>query len=252
VISDSKMNDAPAGADQPVASIASSAEVLPFPSGTAHAANRSPNHSVAVRLAQAGLPIFPARLVRNETTGRWDKVPLVPWRKVATSDLGQINEWWDAYPDAVPGIELGRVGLMVIDADRHGGPDGVAALEALAAANAPLPHGPITVTAGGGRHAIFRQPEGQRLAIDAAPCHQVSMFVAMEVGSLDRGPSGPMVRHGQARQTLQRWTRHSAIPKSRWFRLGSSLSSNASRRSTARAARRVRRRIEDAPMRARH
>jgi hypothetical protein len=125
---------------------------------------KTQNRAAALRLGKAGLPVFPAQVARNGTTKRWDKVPLVVgWREKSATDLDQIMAWWETHPDAVPGIELGRAGLIAIDCDRHGGPDGVAAIEALQAAHERLPLGPVTLTAGGGRHLIFRQPPGMPL-----------------------------------------------------------------------------------------
>lgn len=63
-----------------------------------------------------------------------------------------IARGWREFPDAVAGIDLDRAGLVVLDADRHGGPDGVAALAAFA-----LPPHPIVRTPSG-EHHIFRQP----------------------------------------------------------------------------------------------
>ncbi len=86
------------------------------------------NLAAALELASAGLPVFPAIVTRNQQTRRWDKKPAIDgWRAAATTDREQIKQWWNKFSGAVPGIELGRVGLIVIDADRHGGPDGVAA-----------------------------------------------------------------------------------------------------------------------------
>src|SRR5262245_16741379 len=83
------------------------------------------NLSVALELVAAGLPVFPATEAKR---------PLVPrWQERATLDTAQIRQWWNQWPDAIPGIELGRAGLVVIDEDRHGGPDGVAAMAELAA-----------------------------------------------------------------------------------------------------------------------
>jgi hypothetical protein len=123
---------------------------------------RAINLEIAVELATVGLPILPAGVFWNQNSARWRKQPLVnQWQKVATCDPLQIREWWRAHPAAVPGIELGRAGLLVIDADRHGGADGVAAFQALACKHG-LPAGPVTVTAGCGLHYVFRQPEGER------------------------------------------------------------------------------------------
>lgn len=73
----------------------------------------------------------------------------------ATTDAGQIAEWWREYPRANVGIAAGeRSGFWVLDVDpRHGGGDSLAELE--------LQHGqlPATVeqiTGSGGRHLLFR------------------------------------------------------------------------------------------------
>lgn len=120
------------------------------------------NLEIALALATVGLPILPARVSWDKVAGRWRKQPLVSqWQTIATSDPQQLRKWWRAHPAAVPGIELGQAGLLVIDADRHGSVDGVAAFQALARKHG-LPAGPVTVTAGCGLHYVFRQPEGER------------------------------------------------------------------------------------------
>jgi hypothetical protein len=53
--------------------------------------------------------------------------------------------------------------LVVVDTDRHGGPDGVAAMRKLVADHGNLPDGPRTNTAGEGLHLIFKQPDGVQL-----------------------------------------------------------------------------------------
>jgi hypothetical protein len=123
---------------------------------------RAINLEIALGLATVGLPILPAGVFWNQNSARWRKQPLVnQWQQVATCDSLQIREWWRAYPTAVPGIELGRAGLLVIDADRHGSADGVAAFQVLTRRHG-LPVGPVTITAGCGLHYLFRQPEGER------------------------------------------------------------------------------------------
>ena len=116
-------------------------------------------------LAAHGISIFPA-VVKGQGS-KWAKIPLVDnWQDAATTDDRKIIEWWVQFPHAVPGIELNRAGLVVIDADRHGdGPDGVAALQELAAryqSEGGLPAGPLSLTAGGGQHHIYRQPNGEQ------------------------------------------------------------------------------------------
>jgi hypothetical protein len=123
--------------------------------------HRTINLDIAIGLAAVGLPILPAGVFWNQNAARWRKQPLVNrWQQVATCDPLQIREWWRDHPAAVPGIELGRAGLLVIDADRHGSTDGVAAFQALAGRHG-LPVGPVTITAGCGLHYVFRQPEGE-------------------------------------------------------------------------------------------
>src|SRR3974377_1992762 len=100
------------------------------------------NLSAATELSRAGFPIFAALVYRKEGSGRWQKRPLVAQRQtVASTDAEQLQIWWRSYPTAVPGLELGRADLVVIDADRHGGPEGVAAFQALVAERV-LPAGP--------------------------------------------------------------------------------------------------------------
>jgi hypothetical protein len=69
--------------------------------------------------AAAGISVFPVRVIQGPD-GRWKKRPAIKgWKDAATTDPDQIRKWWREFPEAVPGLELGRVGLVVIDADRH-------------------------------------------------------------------------------------------------------------------------------------
>jgi hypothetical protein len=132
------------------------------------------NLAVALDLAKAGIPIFPARLDQNGETKKWEKRPAIKgWKTAATTDLECIRGWWRDLPfklglpvhRLVPGIWCGHPALdwIVIDADRHGGPDGVSAFDALAAMPGNgLPVGPRTMTAGNGIHFVFRQRSGTK------------------------------------------------------------------------------------------
>ena len=80
--------------------------------------NGSHNLQVALKWQQAGLSIFVAGP---------DKKPHVKWRDVSTTDPDQIKEWFKQWPDALPAIDLAKSGHIILDGDRHGGPDGVAA-----------------------------------------------------------------------------------------------------------------------------
>src|SRR5262245_27830706 len=119
------------------------------------------NLAAALALVAARIPIFPASVVQDYD-GKWQKKPVgANWQTRATVDAEQVQTWWRNGAPIVPGLELGRAGLVVIDADRHGGPDGVAALTALAAEQAEWPPHPIVLTAGGGEHHVFRQRTGE-------------------------------------------------------------------------------------------
>jgi len=108
------------------------------------------NLETATRLAEGGFSVFPC--------GQ-DRKPLVKWRDVSTSDPKLVRLWWDRWPDAIPAIDCGKSGLVVIDADRHGGPDGVAAFEALAEKHG-LPEGvPVVETPRQGQHFYFRNSD---------------------------------------------------------------------------------------------
>ena len=165
------------------------------------------NLAQALDLAAAGIPIFPARAFKLPSSGKWQKQPLVlRWREVATTDPHQLQEWWQRFPDAIPGIELHRAGLVVIDPDRHhDGPDGVAAFAALEAENGGIPAHPETDTAGGGKHLFFVSLRASPSAISAVPFRRALMSAAPEGGSLHQGRCGPTVRGGDPRPARNRW-----------------------------------------------
>src|SRR5262245_19543205 len=118
------------------------------------------NLFAALEHARAGLPIFPARITRRFKT--WEKAPCIKnWQAEASTDEVQIRVWWREFPHAVPGIELGRAKLVVIDPDRHDkGPDGIEAFAQLCADIGGLPRHPTTNTPQGYHH-IFRQNGGE-------------------------------------------------------------------------------------------
>jgi hypothetical protein len=87
------------------------------------------------------------------------KRPIVVWREFQQrlARVDEIEGWYARWPDANVGIVTGEVsGLVVVDVDtRHGGPESVAALEAL---HGPLPATVEAATGGGGRHLYFEHP----------------------------------------------------------------------------------------------
>jgi len=87
-------------------------------------ATEFPNLSLALKLAQAGFPIFPCTeapgLAYNaKGEPKKDKAPYTSAGfKDATTDLAKIQGWWAQWPGAVPGIPTGEAsGLSVIDGD---------------------------------------------------------------------------------------------------------------------------------------
>jgi hypothetical protein len=111
-----------------------------------------PNLAAALRLAAAGLAVFPCKS---------DKSPWVKWRDQSTTDPETIRSWWITWPNSLPAIDLAKCGLIVIDLDRHkGGSDGAARFWEIAQAHGDaLANVPMIMTAGDGVHAYFRQPQ---------------------------------------------------------------------------------------------
>jgi Bifunctional DNA primase/polymerase, N-terminal len=109
---------------------------------------------LAMALAEHGVPIFPVRAYR--VGDRWRKEPHIKdWAARATTDEAQIEEWWRRWPNAMVGVPLNRIGLVIIDCDRHGdGQDGVALLRGV-----DLPPHQAVTTMSNGEHHFFRQPE---------------------------------------------------------------------------------------------
>jgi hypothetical protein len=121
----------------------------------------STNLTVALKMAAAGIPVFPMRVVKDGS-GKWVKKPAIKgWRTEATTDAETIERWAEEFPQAVFGIELEMAGLVAIDCDRHReDADGCVALKELVEANGvDFPRVPVTQTAGGGSHFFFRQPK---------------------------------------------------------------------------------------------
>jgi hypothetical protein len=127
---------------------------------------RSDELELALAFAAAQLPTFWFKLKWDQQQQRWRKNPLVKndWQRRATTDPNRIKSSWDYWSrelaketgaELVPGLPLGRCGLVVVDCDRHANaPDGVAALLELG----PLPAHPIISTRSGGQHHYYRQP----------------------------------------------------------------------------------------------
>src|SRR5262245_47334760 len=114
------------------------------------------NLRAALALAAAGVKVFPTGL---------NRIPLFEgWQEIATTDADTIREWWARAPYALPAVPCGANGLIVVDADRHGGPDGVANFKELVTQHGGLPaHVPVVKTPRQGFHCYFKQPNGTPL-----------------------------------------------------------------------------------------
>ncbi|MBM3566820.1 MAG: DNA primase [Alphaproteobacteria bacterium] len=119
------------------------------------------NLAVAVRVyAKRWLfDVFPCRPRGKE--------PMLRGWQVATTIRSQtIADRWLGKPTANIGLPTGdRNGVFVLDID---GPEGLASLERLVAANGPLPKGPVQQTGGGGLHLFFRMPFDRRVRNSAS------------------------------------------------------------------------------------
>jgi len=106
------------------------------------------NRDTAVRLASSGFWIFPAC---------WeDKKPFHSLR-YARNDIETVARQWAARPNALPAINVGKCGLLVIDLDigHQDGVDGIAAFDRLVK---DWPECPVVRTPRGGLHVYTRQP----------------------------------------------------------------------------------------------
>ncbi len=102
--------------------------------------------SSALGYAELGYPVFPC------VPG--GKRPLTKHGfKDATTDPEQIRAWWTQNPDA--NVAMPTAGMLVVDIDGADNPwpSDQEKVNDLASC-------PVSLTAGGGRHHIFRQPEG--------------------------------------------------------------------------------------------
>lgn len=121
----------------------------------------------ALDLAARGAYVFPCQEYRTTPEGEPDDrkkpKPGIFWGRASTRDPAQIERWWSRWPDALIGLDLGKMGIFVADADRKPGrPDGVQGwLELCAEHGYSDADVPRVSTASQGEHLYFRQPEGQ-------------------------------------------------------------------------------------------
>ncbi len=105
-----------------------------------------PHLEVALQYAELGYKVFPCK--------PGQKTPITKnGRNDATTNQEQIKSWWKARPEA--NIGLATDGLMVIDIDGPKNPWPPNQDHAL-----DLTSAPTSCTPSGGRHHVYRQPEG--------------------------------------------------------------------------------------------
>jgi hypothetical protein len=164
--------------------------------------------TAALRYAELGYRVFPC------TPG--GKTPLTEHGfHDATTDAEQIERWWTQHPSA--NIGIATEGLVVIDIDGDGNswpgdPDHAADLASA---------GAIALTPRGGRHLVFRRPEGR-----AWTCSTGKLVPGVDVRT-DGSSSAPsglrspelMLDSPRSRQAKSPRTQH---PR-RWWCPGASL-----------------------------
>ena len=122
------------------------------------------NHKVASLMAGRGIAVFPCHEVDDG-----EHRAKAPRSKggflAATRDPVQIAEWWGQWPGALVGMNLAGAGLIAVDLDRHGGPDGVAEWQPLAALYGfDVALHPRVSTPGNGQHIYFKRAEGMAIS----------------------------------------------------------------------------------------
>ena len=78
----------------------------------------------------------------------------------ATTNLDTIRRWWTKTPTANIGLNCGKSGLVVVDLDKHGKWDGLQEWAIFTTKHHLTPHTSTSVTGGGGRHLLFKSPDG--------------------------------------------------------------------------------------------
>ncbi len=141
---------------------------------------------IAVSLAKAGWPVFPVTIYQDES-GKRHKVPAVKWKDEATTDAKTVRAWWAGeHSGRWIGVYAGKAGLVVLDVD-PGGDDSLAS-----AGLTPPETFDYPTHRKGGRHYVYRAPEGIELTIARDLVHDGKPLAGIDV----RSGSGLMVYYG--------------------------------------------------------
>ena len=108
-----------------------------------------------------GLPVFPCVEI-CDANGKVSKRPYIKnGFNAATVDEAQKEKWWRQYANAIIGVPTGKnTGLFVIDIDQSEDKNGEVSFAKLGIDD---PETCQTLTVSGGRHIIFKYPDGHRL-----------------------------------------------------------------------------------------
>lgn len=113
----------------------------------------------ALKLARLGLPVFKVRLGADGTKTPIDKDGR--GHLEATLDPGLVDDWFSENRSALVGVHVGPANLVVLDVDVKNGHNGWDSLEENWYT---IPETFGYDTPSGGRHLIYRAPEGKNLA----------------------------------------------------------------------------------------
>lgn len=103
--------------------------------------------------AKAGWYIFPVK--------PRDKTPITPHGlKDASNKIDVVRQWWAKWPEANIGLNCGKSGMVVVDLDKRGEYDGLAEWQDIQDRNNIHPKTSTSLTGGGGRHLLFKSPDG--------------------------------------------------------------------------------------------
>jgi hypothetical protein len=120
-----------------------------------HEMTEDRNRLIALRIAQAGLRIFPCKVASRRPC-------INDWAAAASSDPAQIETWWKQWPGALPALPMKPNDLIAIDCDQNHTP-GQNGTEAFEKLFSDLPPHPVINTPRGGQHHFFRQRENEKL-----------------------------------------------------------------------------------------
>ena len=166
-----------------------SGQIGPVGTGTksiiAAADENNPMMQAALSYRSMGLAVIPLKHPSEPNQKSPGKEPKTDHGlKDATTDAATIKRWWRMWPDANIGIVCGKVsgGLVALDLDNHGGPDGADTLHDWESEHGELPETARALTGGGGVHILYRsdklikKSENHQLAVDVRG--EGSYFVA--------------------------------------------------------------------------